>query len=203
MDAHKLRDEIFSEIYKTVLKPHGYRKKGHWIIKSARPFHWAVYLRSSRWSRRSRAQFWLDLYVYHEDFDSLMYGPREFKGPSESIAGLVTEDLGRLALQQPITLIIDENTDVQTLKGNLVKQVADVALPFFAQYGSLESILNYYAVRNIPAEAPFLAGIYLLLNLRREAVDVIEKASISSPHDNVRKWNEKALNKMLDNFRPG
>jgi len=197
MNAHKLRDEIFSEIYKTVLKPHGFKKKGHWVVKSTLPFHWAVYLRSSRWSRTTRAVFWLDLYIYNELFDSLMYGPREFKGPAESVPGIVTEDLGRLALQQPVTLEIDHNTDVLRLKEELVKQVSEVALPFFAQLNSLEKIVQYYTVRDIPSEAPFLAGIYILLNRRLDAVDVIEKASTLSPNETVREWNKKILAKML------
>jgi hypothetical protein len=199
MDAHKERDRLFADIHSTLLKPLGFKKKGHWSVLSRRPFHWAVYLRSSRWSRKNYASFWIDLYVYHEQFDSLMFGPRSFSGPAEGTPGLVTEDLGRITNPTIPLLEIDAMTDIGALRELLLKSISDFGLPLFSSCDSLEKIAKYYSERNIPAEAPSVAGIYLLLGRENDARQAIIEASKMAPNEHVREWNDKCLKKMIAN----
>jgi len=199
MDALKARDKIFAEVHASLLKPLGFKKNGHWSVRSAPPFHWAVYLRSSRWSRRDGANFWIDLYVYHEKFDSLVFGPRSFPGPSEGIPGLVVEDVGRIVEPHLSTFEINSDTDIEALQEKLLRVLAEAALPLFSQCDSLENIAEYHKKHHWPEMAIFVAGIYLLLGRKAKAEEVVVEARVSFPNDNVSEFNERRWSKMLDN----
>lgn len=197
MDAHKIRDELFSDIHNTLLKPLGFKKKGHWSVKSSPPFHWALYLRSSRWSRKDNASFWIDLYVYHEQFDSLMFGPRVFNGPSEGTPGIVNIELSRITTSASSRTEINIKTDVPALREQLMKSISEVALPFLNDFDSLEKIAQYQLSRNIPAVAPTIAAIYLLLGRVDDAEAVVKEAGKTAPNDHVRDVIERSLDKMM------
>jgi hypothetical protein len=173
------------------------KKKGHWSVKSNLPFHWAVYLRSSRFSNREHAVFWIDLYVYHEQFDSLVFGPREFKGPAEGVPGIITVDLGRITVPVLPTLEIDSETDIPAFKGLLMKSISEIALPFLFEFNSLEKILQYYISRNMPSDARFIAAIYLLLGRFEDANLVSKKAIQNASSDENRALIDKRFKQML------
>jgi hypothetical protein len=199
MDALKERDKLFAEIHTSLLKPIGFKKKGNWSVRTALPFHWAVYLRSSRWSRRDNANFWIDLYVYHEPFDSLVFGPRSFPGPSERIPGLVAEDLGKIVEPHLPTFEINSETNIDTLREELLKAVSERALPLFSRCDSLEKIAEFQNMHHWPGTAIFVAGIYLLLGQKEKAEEAMAQVRMISPNDNIREFNERRWNKMLAN----
>jgi hypothetical protein len=162
------RDKLFSRLHTAVLKSNGFKKSGHWSVKSSPPFHWAVYLRASRFGTSSEAIFWLDLTVFHEDFTRLVTGARAFPGCKESTLGLVNERLGEHCSPRLTSITIDASTDIAALEATLTEATIQYALPLFEKCHDLENVLDYYARHpRWPMQTYFAAGAALLLN--REA----------------------------------
>ena len=202
MDALKVRDQIFSDIHVATIKPLGYRKKGHWSIKSLPPFHWAAYLRASRFGNRSHAVFWVDLQVFHEDWDSLVSGPRPFPALYEGLPHLVGEELGAHCVPSIRTIEIDESTNVPVLTEILVKGMAEYGLPLFERCSSLEDILAYYTSKpEGPQFAYSAAAICLLLDREAQAKEYMQLAKATAPHANSLQWLERKEAAMWSNFR--
>ena len=164
------RDRLFSRIHASVFKSQGFKKNGHWCIKSNPPFHWAVYLRASRFGTSTDAVFWLDLVVFHETFTRLVTGSKVFPGTKESTLGLVREDLGDHCSPMLTTISIRASTDLVALEATLTAGAIDYALPLFEKCRDLENILDYFASHpKWPMQAYSAAGVALLLRRDDEA----------------------------------
>ena len=144
MNALTARDAIFSELHSTVLKPLGFRKKGHWSILNEVPSFRTIYLRASRWSSAEDTTFWIDAQVFRSDWFSLLWGPKAFPGPAESTPSLVSEELNKMLSSPMHSLKIDATTDIDGLTTALSAGMRNHALPLLQQCSSLEGVLSYY-----------------------------------------------------------
>lgn len=200
MDALKVRDEVFSAVHSAVLKPRGFKKKGHWSVRSAPPFHWAAYLRASRFGDKSHAVFWIDLLIFNEDWDALLFGPRQFPSLAEGLPNLVGEELAQHCVPPLTTLEIDKHTDVSALTNALIDGMSRYGDPLFERCSSLDSILAYFKSQpNFPRVAHSAAAICLLLNRESEAQELMALAKANAPHENLLRWLESKEAAMWSN----
>jgi hypothetical protein len=196
MNALAARDAIFSELHSTVLKPLGFRKKGHWSILNEAPIFRSVYLRASRWSSAEEATFSLDVQVFHSDWFSLLWGPKAFPGPAESTPSLVSEELGKMLSPPMHSLKIDATTDIDGLTTVLSAGIRNHALPLLQQCSSLEGLLLYYRSRSQNDRALSAAAVCVLLGHEEEANQFMQIAKEAAPHENYLRWleiREKAM----------
>lgn len=196
MNALATRDAIFSELHSTVLKPLGFRKKGHWSILNELPSFQTVYLRGSRWSSAEEVTFWVDIQVFRSDWFSLLWGPTAFPGPAESTPSLVSEELNKMLSPQIHLFKIDAITDIEELTVALSVGLRTHALPLLQQCSSLEGILSYYESRNLNDNALSAAAVCVLLDREEEAKQFIKIAKETAPHENYLRWleiREKAM----------
>lgn len=196
MNVLATRDAIFSELHSSVLKPLGFRKKGHWSILNELPSFQTVYLRASRWSSAEHAIFWVDIQVFRSDWFSLLWGPKAFPGPAESTPSLVLEELNNMLSPQMPSFEIDVKTDIDELKAALSVGLRTHALPLLQQCSSLEGILSYYESRSPNSNALSAAAISVLLDREEEAKHFIKIAKENAPHENSLRWleiREKAM----------
>jgi hypothetical protein len=200
MDALARRDAIFSRLHASYLKPLGYKKTGAWSRLSAAPFHWGVYLRSSRWNVRNHVTFWIDLCVLHEDFAKLFYG-RTATQLTEAAPAMVHIELGRLLNPVVPQWEIEESTNVDVLETRLCEAFQSKGLPLLKQCNSLEGVLTFF--KSHPAGwtpvAPLAAGVYILLERRNEAIAALNDAKAAARNEQGRAWIEGLESKMLAN----
>lgn len=200
MNALATRDALFSELHTAVLKPGGFRKKGHWSILENSPLIRTVYLRSSRWSEANSVTFWIDIQVFHQGWLALVYGPKPFPGPTEGTPSLLTEELGLMCEVPVHTFKIDQNTDTDSLKSDILNAMKNHGLALLKQCSSLEGILDYYTKKHNPARHAFAAaGIYLLLGKHEEAKLQMQMAKDASTHENTTRWLEMRERAMWSN----
>lgn len=190
MDALSTRDTIFAELHRNLLKPLGFRKKGHWSILNEGAIFRTVYLRASRWSSKSDAPFWIDIQVFHSEWFSLMFGPKVFPGPGEGTPSLVSEELKTMILPNIVTFKIDDTTDVGELTESLSAGLTNYAWPLLQECASLEGVLSYYRSRNVDNQALSAAAICVLLNRKAEAQEFFKIAKETAPHENYLRWVE-------------
>jgi hypothetical protein len=188
MNALATRDAIFSELHRNVLKPLGFLKKGHWSILDEGGMQRTVYLRASRWSSKTSAQFWIDIQVFHRDWFSLVFGPRAFPGPGEGTPSLVSEELNMMFSPPIPTFNIDETTDIAELTKALREGLITYAWPLLQTCGSLESILAYYQSRHSHNDALSAAAVCVLLNRKEKAQNFFKIAKETAPHENALRW---------------
>ena len=194
------RDKLFSRLHAAILKPHGFKKSGHWCVKSNPPFHWAVYLRASRFGTSTSAVFWLDLTVFHEGFTRLVTGAPVFSGCKESTLGLVNEHLGEHCSPPLTSITIDASTDLAALEATLKEAAIKYALPLFEKCHDLENILDYYARHpKWPMRTYFAAGAALLLDREEDARRFFTLARQISNGQEA--WLEKRELAMRENLR--
>jgi hypothetical protein len=196
MNALAARDAIFSELHSTVLKPLGFRKKGHWSILNDAPLFRSVYLRASRWSSAKEATFWIDVQVFHSDWFSLLWGPKTFPGPAESTPSLVSEELNKMLSPQMYSLKIEAATDIDGLTTALSARIKHHALPLLQQCASLEGVLSYYQSRSVNDDALSAAAVCILLGREEEARQFMKTAKETASHENYLRWleiREKAM----------
>ena len=55
VNALSARDALFSELHVSVLKPAGFRKRGHWATRTEADTIQSVYLRASRFGSRDKS----------------------------------------------------------------------------------------------------------------------------------------------------
>jgi hypothetical protein len=196
MNALAARDAIFSELHSTVLKPLGFRKKGHWSILNDAPLFRSVYLRASRWSSAEETTFWIDVQVFHSDWFSLLWGPKAFPGPAESTPSLVSEELNKMLSPQMYSLKIGAATDIDGLTTALSIGMRNHALPLFQKCSSLEGVLSYYQSRSVNDDALSAAAVCILLGREEEARQFMKTAKETASHENYLRWleiREKAM----------
>ena len=196
MNVLAARDAIFSELHSTVLKPLGFRKKGHWSILNEMPSFRTVYLRASRWSSAEEATFWIDVQVFRSDWFSLLWEPKAFPGPSEGTPSLVSEELNKMLSPQVQSLKIDATTDIDGLTAALSAGMRTHAWPLLQQCSSLEGILSYYQSRNLNDDALSAAAVCVLLGREEQAKQFMKVAKEAAPHENYLRWleiREKAM----------
>lgn len=193
------RDAIFSELHSTVLKPFGFRKKGHWSILSEAPSFRTVYLRASRWSSTDEATFWIDVQVFRSDWFSLLWGPEVFPGPAESTPSLMSEQLNNMLSPQAHSLKIDGATDIGELTAAISAGMRTHAWPLLQQCASLEGILSYYQSRSLNHHALSAAAVCVLLGREEQAKQFMTIAKESAPHENAVRWLEIRENAMWAN----
>lgn len=200
MDALKQRDTLFSELHRSVLKPLGFAKHGHWSTRQCGAFRQAVYLRASRWSDRERADFWLDLHVYHDGFHKLLTG-QSFAAPKESAASVIYEILGEKEGPAERQQTISNNTDVEALRHLLERRLIDHAVAMFERVKTLEEALAYVrSSKQWPRIANVAAALCLLLGRQSEAVEYMRLAKESAPHENTVSWLKQQQETMLKNL---
>lgn len=190
MNALTSRDAIFSELHNNVLKPLGFRKKGHWSILHDGMSYRTVYLRASRWSSKTKAPFWIDVQVFRSDWFSLVFGPKAFPGPSESTPSLVSEELNKMLAFENHNLEIDENTDIDGLTEALGSGFTTCAWPILQRCETLEGILLYYESRNLSWEMLSAAAVCVLLGQKDRAHHFFTIAKETAPHENYLRWVE-------------
>jgi len=123
MNALAARDAIFSELHSTVLKPLGFRKKGHWSILNEGPSFRTV----------EDATFWIDVPVFRSNWFSLLWGPKAFPGPAESTPSLVSEGLNKMLSPRMHPLKMDATTDIDGLTTALSAGLRNHALRLLQQ----------------------------------------------------------------------
>jgi hypothetical protein len=190
MNALATRDAIFSELHGTVLKPLGFRKKGHWSILNDGSSVRTIYLRASRWSTAEEATCWIDVQVFRSDWFSLLWGPKTFHGPAEGTPSLVSEELNKMLSPPAHALKIDATTDIDGLTTALSAAMRLHAWPLLQQCASLEGILSYYQSNNINSHALSAAAICILLGREDEAKQFLKMAKENAPHENHLRWLE-------------
>lgn len=188
MNTLSARDSLFSELHATVLKPVGYRKRGHWSTREEGGIVQSVYLRASRFGDSSKAIFWVDLQVFSPAWYELVFAPKVFPGVKESTAALITEDLGRFCDPPMHTFQILPTTSLEALRDCLFRAL-ERALPILSKCATLEDILGYYKTATNPNVHAFsAAGVCLLLNRFEEAKQHMADAKRLAPHENFRQW---------------
>ncbi len=185
MDALKARDELFSDLHNSILKPLGFRKRGHWSISDISPIFHTVYLRASRWGNRSNAIFYLDIQVFSSEWYELVLAPTKFKGPLEGIMSPVNYELAHLCTPPLGTCEIDASTDLPALKETLAMALRTHALPIFEQCRDHTGILSYLSALDNTEQYSFeKAGIAILLKQDREARQFMQAAKERASHAN-------------------
>src|SRR5471032_951615 len=183
MDAIKARDKLFSDLHNSVLKPLGFRKRGHWSISESSAIFHTVYLRASRWGNRSNAIFYLDIQVLSSEWYELILAPTKFKGPLEGIMSPVNYELARLCTPPLDICEIDALTDLPALKEALATALRTHALPIFEQCRDHNGILSYLSSLDNTEQYSFeKAGIALLLKQDQEARQFMRSAKERASH---------------------
>jgi hypothetical protein len=194
MNAIKLRDELFSELHSEVLKPAGFRKKGAWSIRECGEVTQSFYLRSSRFSSKTEAPFWIDVQVFSERYHQLLFAPSPYKGPSEGTQCLVLRGLPSWSWPSK-GMRIEPRTDIGQIKLPLFQSVLEQALPFLDLCRShatvLESLLQEVEPPNLE-----VAGLYRLLGKDKQAHEYMDKAKASAKHENEVRFFELREAKM-------
>ncbi|MCU6498299.1 DUF4304 domain-containing protein [Rugamonas sp. A1-17] len=185
MDALKARDSLFSDLHNSILKPLGFRKRGHWSVSDISPVVQCVYLRASRWGSRSNAIFYLDIQVFSSEWYELILAPAKFPGPLEGIMCPINYDLGLLCTPLLGACEIDASTDLSALKETLATALQAHALPIFEQCRDHGGILSYLAsLHNTDQYAFEKAGLAKLLKQDQLARQFMRAAKERASHDN-------------------
>ena len=204
MDFLAERDRLFSRLHSTLLKPQGFKKSGHWSVKSQGQFHWAVYLRASRFGNASHAVFWFDLLIFHDALHELLWGPGSFPGMKESTRSLVREEVGDHCTPKLSTLTIDEKTEIEALESTLLNGFTNFAIPLFETCHTLEGVLKYFiSNQNWLQDGLSAASVALSLGREQDAREYISLAKRSSKHTNVLEFLEKREKALWSNFARG
>jgi hypothetical protein len=191
MNALSSRDALFSQLHSTVLKEHGFRKRGHWSIRDQESLLQALYLRASRFGRSDQAVFWIDVQVFSPAWYELAYSPKAFPGVKEGTPGLISEALGLMCDPSQHTFEITAGTPLEGMFDLIREATAKRVLPLLERCRTLEGVLEF--IKEKPgrlAHGIGPAGICLLLGRELEARHHMAEAKRLAPHDKSRHWLE-------------
>ena len=183
MNYLPLREKFLSDLHAAALKPHGYKKKGHWITRDLGYLIHSFYLRASRFGTHDEAIFWIDIQIFSADWHRLVFPERPYKGPSEG-PSLVSRELGKWCTPRLNTLTITAATDINALLQQLCVVVSEVALPYLAQRESAQTLLTMLLAEPEPGTELSLAGLSRLLGLDAQAREYIQRAKQNAAHEN-------------------
>ena len=141
MNALALRDQLFSTLHVAVLKPSGYKKRGHWAIRDLGTLVHAFYLRASRFGNQAEAVFWIDVQILSADWHRLVFPERPYQGPAEG-PSLVSQELGGWCSPPLKSLRLSSGSDAGALLASLSKAVIEQALPFLEDRKAPETLLT-------------------------------------------------------------
>lgn len=200
MNALDTRDSVFVDLHSNVLKPLGFRKRGHRSILNHGPSFLTVYLRASRWSSKAEATFWIDVQVFRIDWFALLWGPKPFPGPTEGTPSLVSEELSRMLSPSMHALVINTATDAREMAESLCDAMITKAWPLLHGCSTLEGILSYYESRKITDDSALsAAAVCILLGREEKAKQLVEIAKECAPHSNALQFIEFRAKAMWAN----
>ena len=189
MNCLLLRDKLLSDLHATALKPLGYRKKGHWLIREIGDLIHTFYLRASRSGTQDEARFWIDVQIFSADWHRLVFPERPYKGPSEG-PSLVLRELGEWCAPPLKSLVISGATDVDRLLEQLCVGAGKSALPYLAQRESTHALLAMLIAEPEPGTELCLVGLSRLLGLETQAREHMQRAKQNAVHDNELRFLE-------------
>lgn len=191
MNALALRDHLFSTLHVAVLKPCGYKKKGHWAIRDLGALVHAFYLRASRFGNQAEAVFWIDVQIFSADWHRLVFPERPYKGPAEG-PSLVSHELGGWCSPPLKSLRLSAEADADALLASLSKAVIEQALPFLEDRKTPETLLTKLLEGSEPDSDRHLtiASLSRLLGIESQAREHMNLAKHHAVHDNDRRFLE-------------
>jgi hypothetical protein len=183
MNYLALRDQLFSDLHVATLKPSGYKKRGHWIVRDLGSLVQSFYLRASRFGNQQEAIFWIDVQVFSADWHKLVFPELPYKGPSEGPC-LVSHELGKWCTPPLNTLDLSAGSDVKVMLAQLCSAVEQHALPYLAARQSPESLRAKLLEESEPGTELSIVGLSRLLGDEVSAREHMAHAKQNAVHEN-------------------
>ena len=189
MNALALRDQLFSALHVATLKPLGYRKRGHWLIRDCGALAHAFYLRASRFGSQTEAIFWIDVQIFNADWHRLVFPERPYKGPSEGPC-LSLRELGNWSDPPMRSFQNSSAVDVERLFPIHSDVIVQMALPYLEQRTTPEALLDQLVANPEPHAELTIVGLSRLLGHEAQARKYMEQAKQKAAHDNELRFLE-------------
>lgn len=188
MSATHQRDQIYSRLHSELFRSRDFRKHQRWISKAVEKIHLAVERPQHRYESPECATLGLNIYVFHEDYHSLMIGFPSFPGVDRVSIPVFSRGLRWLVRPIELQETILPSTDIEEVFEQHCAAVQLTVFPIFDRCMTLSGILEVVRELTPPSRLKVQteAGLLLLLGKQRESQKLLLTA-IESANEHERK----------------